>query len=239
MQKKLSIIVPVYNEAAFVIRSLENVVNVEIPNWKKEIIIINDGSTDDTLRLLREFNKKHKLIKIISYAQNLGKGAALKKGIRVAQGEITIIQDGDLEYDPNDYFPILKKYENKNTKVVYGSRILGTKIYHNHSASRLFLLGGLTLTQLMNLMFNTKITDQPTCYKSWRSSLSQKMLKNCQSNGFEFEIEMTAYFAQANEIQEVPIHYYPRTVNYGKKIGLKDFFKSAWYIFLCWFKYRV
>lgn len=233
MKKKLSIIIPVYNESVYIIRSLENVINVPILNYEKEIIVVNDGSTDNTFELLKKFNHIHKKITIISYSKNIGKGGALKKGIEKATGDIVIIQDADLEYDPDDYLLILKEFENKEVNVVYGSRILGAKLYHNFNASFIFYLGGITLTKWINLLLGTKITDQPTCYKSWRSSLSRDLLLYCKSNGFEFEVEMTAFFSKKNTIVEVPIHYYPRTVEHGKKIGLNDGISSLLMILRC------
>lgn len=235
MLKKLSIIIPVYNESVYIIRCLENISQTKISNWEKEIIIINDGSTDNSLDLIKSFGQKHSKIKIISSSTNEGKGAAIKKGFQKATGEIVIIHDADLEYDPSDYLAILSEFKNKETNVVYGSRILGAKIYHNYNANILFLLGGLILTKITNSLFNTELTDQATCYKSWRNTLSENLMKNCQSNGFEFEVEMTAFFSQKNKIKEVPIHYYPRTVGQGKKIGLIDFIKSILMAFQCKF----
>jgi len=227
MANKLSIIIPVFNEAAFIIRCLENILQTKIPGREKEIIVINDGSTDNTLDLLKQFKEKHKTIKIINSKTHQGKGAALKKGIKEANGEIVIIQDADLEYDPNDYEKILAEFKNKKTNVVYGSRILGTKIYGNKHAGLIFLIGGIILTKTVNLLFGIKLTDQPTGYKAWRKKFSAGLLKYCQSNGFEFEVEMTAFFSKTTEIKEVPIHYSPRRVQQGKKIRAKDFFKSV------------
>lgn len=235
MLNKLSIIIPVYNESVYIIRCLENVSQAKIANWVKEIIVINDGSTDNTLDLLEEFNREHTKIKIITSQINQGKGAALKKGISEAVGEVVIIQDADLEYDPSDYTAILSEFENKETNVVYGSRILGAKIYHNYSASLFFLLGGIMLSKTINMMFGVKLTDQPTCYKSWRNTFSKNLLKYCQSHGFEFEVEMTAFFSRITKIKEVPIHYYPRTVSHGKKIRVIDFIKSVLMVFRCKF----
>lgn len=234
--KKLSIIIPVYNEAVYINRCLENIINVKIPNWEKEIILINDGSTDNTFTLLRKFRQENSNVKIINLIKNLGKGAALRQGIPKATGEILIVQDADLEYDPLDYLMILAEFEKKNTNVVYGSRNLGTKIYHNYSANIFFLWGGILLTKLINILFGTTLTDQPTGYKSWRNFLSTKLIKECQSNGFEFEVEMTVFFAKTNKIHEVPIRYYPRTVSHGKKIGFEDFVKSILMAFRCKFR---
>lgn len=233
---KLSIIIPIYNEAIYLTRCLENIVQVNIPGWTKEIIAVNDGSTDETLKLLRQFNRHHSPLKIISSSQNYGKGHALKQGIKVATGDVLIIQDADLEYDPIDYQTILSEYDNKSVSVVYGSRILGAKIYHNYNAGFFFLLGGIALTKIVNFFFGTKITDQSTCYKTWRSTLSRGLLDSCHRHGFEFEVEMTAFFAKTQQIREVPIHYYPRTVRHGKKIRLTDFLKSVILVLRCRFQ---
>ncbi len=235
MPKTLSVIIPVYNEAAYVVRSLENVVQTCIPGWKMEIVAVNDGSTDNTLALLQDFSRQRVPLKIINSSQNMGKGSALKTGIRKATGEILIIQDADLEYDPSDYPAILGAFENKEVNVVYGSRVLGAKAYHNYSANWLFYLGGITLTKITNLLLKTTLTDQPTCYKAWRNSLSAGLLKYCRGNGFEFEVEATAYFAKHPRIAEVPIHYYPRSIGHGKKIRLPDFLKSVVTLFRCAF----
>lgn len=233
---KLSILVAAYNEDAFVERCLENVVNEQLNNWEKEIIVINDGSTDNTQNIIENFKKNIHSIKIISLSKNTGKGNAIKKAMEIATGNILLIQDADLEYDPSDFKPILKKFENKETQVVYGSRILGEKFYTNRTSSVIFYLGGKLLSAFVNLLFNTKITDQATCYKAWRSNFSKDLIKNCPSNGFEFEIEMTAFFAKNKlKIEEVPIHYYPRTISFGKKINVKDFVKSVFIGFKCYF----
>ncbi len=235
MFKKLSIIVPVYNESVYITRCLENVIQEKTPAWEKEIIVVDDGSTDNTVELLKKFDSEIAKIQIITSDINHSKGAALKQGVNNASGEVLIIQDADLEYDPSDYMAILSKYEDEETNVVYGSRILGAKIYHNYNANLFFLLGGITLTKTINSLFHTKLTDQATCYKSWRSDLSKNLLKYCQSNGFEFEVEMTSFFSKKNKIKEVPIHYYPRSVEHGKKITLTDFIKSVLMAFRCRF----
>lgn len=224
--RKLSIIIPTFNESQYIFRCLVNVWQEKLPGFEKEIIVIDDGSTDNTKELLEKFNTEYAHIKIVVHPENMGKGKALQTGIRKATGDILIIQDADLEYDPVDYKAILAEYDDVNVQVVYGSRILGAKKYHNYSANFFFLLGGLSLTKIVNMLFRTNLTDQPTCYKSWRSSLSRDLLEYCKSNGFEFEVEMTAFFSKNASIKEVPIHYYPRTVSHGKKIKLSDFLKS-------------
>ncbi len=231
----LSIIVPVFNESTYIIRCLKNVVQTELPGWKKEIIVVNDGSTDDTGTLLEKYQKTSD-IRIISFPENKGKGAALMAGIKEATGDVLIVQDGDLEYDPVDYKKIVDKYEDETVSVVYGSRILGAKIYHNYNANTFFLLGGLTLSRVVNILFGTNLTDQPTCYKTWRSSLSQHLLDYCHNPGFAFEIEMTAFFSSVTEIVEVPIRYYPRSVSHGKKITFSDFIISLITALQCKFR---
>ena len=236
MAKKVSIVIPIFNESVYIIRCLQNVIQVSLPKFEKEIIVVDDGSTDDTLNLIKKLNEEDVSIKIVSLPVNQGKGEALRKGIKIATGDFVIIQDGDLEYDPSDYLTILSEFDNKSINVVYGSRILGAKIYHNYSANTLFLIGGILLTKTMNILFQTKLSDQPTCYKSWRNSLSSNLLEYCKSKGFEYEVEMTAYFSKLNKIKEVPIHYYPRTVSHGKKITFLDFIKSILMAIRCRFR---
>ena len=235
MINRLTIIIPAYNESAYITRCLENVINAKTPNIEKEIIVVNDGSKDNTLDILELFQKSH-FINVISHERNMGKGACIKTALCQSTGEIVIVQDADLEYDPNDYVAILDMFNDSNVDVVYGSRITGAKIYHNYSANAVFYLGGITLTKITNVFFKTKLTDQPTGYKSWRRELSQGIIENCHADGFEFEIELTAYFSNKTEIQEVPIHYYPRTVSHGKKINALDFFRSVATIIRCWRK---
>lgn len=236
MAKKVSVIIPVYNESSYIRRSLENVYQEALPNWRKEIIIVNDGSTDDTLAILKSLTKEYPQVQIISLKENKGKGAAVKAGLRSATGDIVIIQDADLEYDPHDYHEILNVYEKEKTDAVYGSRNLGAKIYHNYSANAFFYLGGVLLTSLFNLLFSTRLTDLPTGYKTWRHRLSPGILSYSSSDGFEFEIELTSYLTKKTGIAEVPIHYYPRAVSHGKKIALDDFFKLALMCLRCRFE---
>lgn len=232
----LSILIAAYNEDAYIFRCLENIVNEDLPGWKKEIIVVNDGSNDNTLKVLNQFAKQVHPIKIKSFRHNQGKGAAIKKAAQLASGDVLIIQDADLEYDPRDYQVILTKYTNPQVEVVYGSRILGSKRYTNYSSHPVFYLGGRLLTIFINLLFGTKLTDQPTGYKSWRANLTAPLLDKSLRHRFDFEIEMTAFFAQSGyKIHEVPIHYYPRTVNAGKKIGLADFLSSVTTALRCYF----
>ncbi len=233
MQKTVSIIIPAYNESQYILRCLENVFLTEIPGWKKEVIVVNDGSTDNTQDLLDLSREKHSNLTIIHLKQNEGKGGALRAGIGSAKGEVILVQDADLEYDPIDYLAILSCYKDPKIKSVYGSRILGAGMYHNYNANLFFYLGGRTLTYLVNHAFGTNLTDQPTGYKSWHHSLSKHIVNYSKERGFAFEIELTRALSLHTKIVEVPIHYYPRSVNHGKKITLGDFIRSLFMIGVC------
>ncbi|MFZ5376365.1 MAG: glycosyltransferase family 2 protein [Patescibacteria group bacterium] len=233
---KISLLIAAYNEEKSIESCLKRVVSRNIGKWQKEIIVVNDGSTDRTKNIINDFQKKKYPIKIVEESTNKGKGNAIRKAIKIATGDILIIQDADLEYDPVDIKKILKKFDNRKIDVVYGSRILGERLFENSSSHLFFYLGGRSLTLIMNTLFGTKLTDQPTCYKAWRRNFSKDILKRCKQNGFEFEVELTAFFAKSNLIiEEVPIRYYPRNVNLGKKVNLMDFFKSLFIAFKCYF----
>lgn len=223
---KLSIFIPVYNESTYVHRLLENVFQEDISPWEKEVIIVNDGSTDDTLKQIRKFQTEYPALTVIT-TKNQGKGGAVNEAARRATGDVLLIQDADLEYDPADYHIILKEYQHPKRSVVYGSRTLGAKRYTSYHSHVLFYIGGILLTQLMNVLFGTKLTDQSTCYKSWRRELTAGLLEMCPTNGFAFEVEITAFFAKQTKITAVPIRYYPRALHHGKKIRFQDFVSSV------------
>ena len=224
---KLSVIIPVYNEKNTLPSIISKVQQVSI---KKEIIIVDDGSTDGTKELLKGYEKL-KDIKIIYQRKNLGKGAAIRAAIPLITGDITIIQDADLEYDPQDYLKLIKPISTNNTKVIYGSRFLNKR--NKHSYQR-FYLGGLLLSIITNLLYSQKLTDEPTCYKVFDSKLLKSINLKCV--GFEFCPEVTAKVAKRGIfIKEVPINYYPRSIQEGKKINWKDGVKAIWTLI----KYRV
>ncbi|MEM4259851.1 MAG: glycosyltransferase family 2 protein [Candidatus Woesearchaeota archaeon] len=218
--KSLSIIVPVYNEEKTIMKILQKIFAAKIP-LKKEIICVDDGSKDNTVNIL----KKVKGIKLIVHKKNQGKGMALRTGIKKATGQIILIQDADLEYDPNDYAALIRPIIQGKAEVVYGSRRLNSK--NKQHAGLSFFIGGVGLTMLTNLLYNTRITDEPTCYKVFRSDILKRIPLTCKR--FEFCPEVTAKVAKKGvKIFEVPIKYYPRSKKQGKKIKWYDGFEAIW-----------
>ena len=228
----LSIIIPCYNEADTIEDLLTAVIGVQMSS-KKEIIIIDDCSTDETPALLAKFSDKPE-VKIISHDKNKGKGAALRTGFSHATGEVVIIQDADLEYDPGEYSNLLKPIQDGVADVVYGSRFKGAHaeriLYFWHS------MGNKFLTLFSNMMTNLNLTDMETCYKVFRREIIQDITINEDRFGFEPEItaKIAAYRPRLR-IYEVGISYYGRTYEEGKKIGWKDGVAAAW----CILKYNL
>ncbi len=215
----LDVIIPIYNEEETLAELLEKVLASPL---RPTIIAVDDGSTDSTPEVLRHYGGNER-IHFASHEQNLGKGAAVRTGIRMATGDIVLVQDADLEYDPSDFKRILEPFADPAVEVVYGSRRLNRS---NRNCSRMFLLGGASLTWLTNLLYGTGITDEPTCYKAFRRELLQSLPLRC--TGFEFCPEVTALVARRGvRIREVPISYNPRSRAEGKKIGLRDWFQAV------------
>lgn len=227
MSDTLSIIVPAYNEEATISEILERVCQVElIHDTEKEIIIIDDGSKDNTAKKCKEFIEQHPATKIFYYKQipNQGKGAALHTGIEKANGKWIIIQDADLEYDPADYNHLLAWIIANNGKVVYGSRFLNQANKHSYLS---FYLGGRLVSLVTNILYNQRLTDEPTCYKFFDAELLKSIPLKC--TGFEFCPEVTAKVCKKGiKIHEIPIKYYPRSINEGKKINWKDGIIALW-----------
>lgn len=215
----LSIIIAVYNEARTIKSILDLIVKSKL-SIKKEIIIVNDGSTDNTLEIIKKFihNNPKVNIKLINKS-NEGKGSAVKLGISKANGQLIIIQDADLEYDPNDYEKCIQPILNGRYKVVYGSRVIGrNKIKYSHLS---YLIGGRVITLFTNLLFGSRLTDEPTCYKTFDSDLIKPI--NIKGKKFDWEPEVTAKILKGGvKIKEVPIKYCPRSIKEGKKIRWKD-----------------
>ena len=219
---KLSILIPVYNEEKTIKKIIDIIRKVDIGDVKKEIVVVDDGSKDNTLSVLKTI----KGIKLIGHKKNSGKGAAIRTAIKHATGDIIIIQDADLEYDPNEYGILIKPIIEKKAKVVYGSRRL-KKSNRKHSGLS-FYIGGVSLTLLTNILYpSAHITDEPTCYKVFRADILKNMKLRCMR--FEFCPEVTAKVIKRGiKIKEVPISYYPRSVEEGKKINWKDGVEAVW-----------
>lgn len=210
---RLSVIIPVYNERATVAQVLEQVRAVGLAH---EIIVVDDGSTDGTSDILASLADDH--LRVIRHPHNRGKGAAVKTGLAHATGEVVLIQDADLEYDPADYPALLEPIASGRALVVYGSRLLKRD---NPRGGFFFYLGGRTVTLVTNLLFGARLTDEPTCYKVFTRRLLAEL--DIQGEGFEWEPEVTAKILKRGvKIVEVPISYRPRPPAQGKKIRLRD-----------------
>ncbi|MBI2108810.1 MAG: glycosyltransferase family 2 protein [Parcubacteria group bacterium] len=222
---KLSIIIPAYNEEKTMEKILSLVYAAPLSDVEKEVIVINDGSTDRTPQILVKSNYKYRELRIINLERNYGKGYAIRQGIKSATGDIILIQDADLEYDPNDYKKLIEPIVSSRVDVVYGSRNLNA--LNKKSAGPLFYLGGVFLSFLANILYGLKITDEPTCYKVFKADLLKNLSLTC--NRFEFCPEVTAKIGRRKiKIEEVPILYYPRTKKEGKKIAWRDGVQAVW-----------
>jgi len=224
--KKLSVIIPVYNEENTIDELLRTVVAVALPGWKKEIIVIDDGSKDATRNVLHKWDKK---VKIIYKDKNEGKGSAVSIGFHEATGDIILIQDADLEYSPSDYPTLLAPFDHPHVNVVYGSRFLGSHL----STMFVYALGNKFVTMMTNLLFNTNITDMETGYKVFRRNAISGMI--IRSRRFDVEPELTVKLLKKGyQIYEVPISYFGRKFEEGKKLTWKDGVIAFWMLI----KYR-
>jgi len=210
---------PVYNEEDTIVKILNKITKVDMD---KEIIIVDDCSTDGTREALKYMNDNS--IKVIYHDKNMGKGTAIRTALGYVTGDIIIIQDGDLEYEPEDYYGLSKPIIEGRADVVYGSREL---LKENKISYYRYALGGKFLSWLTNLLYRSNITDEPTCYKVFKVNILKSIDLKCKR--FEFCPEVTAKILRKGiKIHEVPIRYYPRSMEEGKKIRWKDGLQAIW-----------
>jgi glycosyltransferase involved in cell wall biosynthesis len=228
----VSIVVPAFNEEHTIGAILEQIRAVDLAplGLDKQIIVVSDGSSDATAAMAREQPD----VEVLEYHPNRGKGAAVRHGIEHSRGDIVLIQDADLEYDPNDYRVLLPPLVDGSARVVYGSRIRGYERDHGKHLvrrhRRAYLsayLGGRVVTEFANLLYGCHLTDAPTCYKCFRSDVIKGI--TIERDRFDWEPEVTAKLLRSGvEIVEVPISYAPRSFKEGKKIGVRDGVSALW-----------
>ncbi|MGD8777946.1 MAG: glycosyltransferase family 2 protein [Ignavibacteria bacterium] len=240
---KLSIVIPVYNEEKSIQNLLKKISDLKLINgFEKEILVINDCSSDSTEEKIFEFMKSDvgKLIRYFRHDINKGKGGGVKTGIKNTDGDLIIVQDADLEYDPDDINLIIEKFKDDSIKVVYGSRMLKEKQLNRSKffkgkhpdAYLLAYIGNIIITGLINLLHRKRYTDIFTCYKCFDAAFIKSV--QIDNDDFDWEPEITVKFSKANvSIHEVPISYHPRRTKEGKKINAKDGVKAI----LCILKY--
>jgi len=218
--KKLTIIIPVYNEEATINEILKRVYEMKLPGWEKEIFVIDDGSKDKTRKMLKKWEKN---VTVMYKDKNEGKGSAVSIGLSKATGDIILIQDADLEYSPSDYPVLLAPFENNQVDVVYGSRFLGPHL----STMFVYAQGNKFVTLVTNILFNTNITDMETGFKVMRRSVIDGMTMHAKR--FDMEPELTVKILKRGyQIYEVPISYFGRKFEEGKKLTWVDGVVALW-----------
>ena len=215
---------PVYNEAKTIHEIIKKVEEAEIGDVRKELIIVDDGSKDGTRDVLREMSQNSPY-KIYFHGQNMGKGAALRTALHYATGDVVLIQDADLEYDPAEYAELIKPVLEGKADVVYGSRLTGGKVARAFNFWH--YLGNKLLTFITNVLYNAILSDMETCYKVFRTDVIKSF--QIKSNRFDFEPEITAKVLKRKyKLYEMPISYYGRDFAEGKKITWRDGFAAVW-----------
>ncbi len=233
---KVSIVIPVYNEALAVTEVLRRVCKAPLPaGFEAEVVVVDDGSTDHTIESIQEFKQEHPehadRVRLHESLINHGKGAALRAGFKIAEGDLMLVQDGDLEYSPSDYPRLLKPFQDPDVHVVYGSRFLngfpkGMKLPN--------LLANLILSLTTTILYGQRISDEATGYKVFRRQVLDRFELNCRR--FKFCPEFTGNVLKAGfRIHEVPISYNPRGILDGKKIKASDGFVAIWWLLKVWF----
>lgn len=227
MTEKLSIVIPIYNERKTLLEILKKVEEADTLGLEKEIILVDDNSTDGTREILKNLEQKYL---VIYHTKNQGKGAALRTGFQKASGDFILIQDADLEYHPQNYPRLLRPILEQKTDMVYGSRALQKNPYLRKGN----YWGAKLISWLINLLYGSNLTDAYTCYKVFRAEILKEI--KLESNGFDFEAEITCKaLKKKHKILEVPIDFSPRGFEEGKKIKTKDGFIAIWKII----KYRL
>lgn len=222
--RKLSVVIPVYNEAPTVGRLIERVLCVDLGDVAREVIVVNDGSTDQSREVLEAIEKEWpQLVKVCHHEENRGKGAAVRTALEHVTGDVVIIQDADLEYDPQEVPKLLAPFADRSVSVVYGSR----NLRKNPRSSWSFYWGGRLVSWVANLLYGSDLTDEATGYKLIRTELLRSL--NLCSEGFEFCPEVTGKLLRRGvKIHEIPISYDPRGLDEGKKIAWCDGLVAIW-----------
>lgn len=212
--RTVTIIIPVYNEKNTIGILLTSVFGVALPHWRKQVIVVDDGSTDGSRDIIQKWSRR---CKIIFKKKNEGKGSAVRKGLSFAEGDVILIQDADLEYSPSEYMKLLSQFDNKSVSVVYGARFFGTHM----STKFIYAIGNRFITLVTDLLYNSSISDSETGYKVFRMEVIQSM--KFHSNKFNIDQEITAKILKRGyRILEVPITYIGRNHQEGKKLTWRD-----------------